>query len=311
MARPLNPHNQGYYTGGSSGGSACSVAQGLCPIALGMDGGGSIRLPASFCGMYGLKTSHGRVSERAGPAKHWNSVGVAGPIASNVDDLALGYRVMAQPDLGARASAPFPSSLVKDPVGVASQGGRKFLGVYHDWVDRSDPAVLDMFNQSVDYLVKSQGYEVVQITIPFVPEGQKAHALTILSEIRGSVSQADISKLTYANQLLLNVAGSHATAQDFLFAQRLRCLQMSHLQWLWEKYPGMLLVTPTTPCAGWKIKKPSDLTGYGVSDGDMSLRSMEYVFLANWTGNPAISCPMGYAEGDVPVGLMVYSSLIS
>ena len=85
---------------------------------------------------------------------------------------------------------------------------------------------------------------------------------------------------------------------------------MSHLQWLWDKYPGMLVVSPTTPCAGWKIKSPSDIKGYGVSDGDMSLRSMEYVYLANWTGCPAISCPMGYADGDVPVGFMVLPILL-
>ena len=308
---PLNPHNQGYYTGGSSGGSACSVAQGLCPIALGLDGGGSIRLPASFCGVYGLKPTHGRVSYRAGPQRNWNSVGVAGPIACSIDDLATAYRIMAQPDSESRASAPFPSTLVKNPVGVLPQGGKKYLGVFQDWVNRSDPNVLEMFNNAVDRLVKTQGYEVVQITIPFIPEGQKAHALTILSESRSSVSQSDISKLTYANQLLLNVAGSHATAQDFLFAQRLRCLQMSHLQWLWEEHPGMMVVTPTTPCAGWKIKKPSDVTGYGVSDGDMSLRSMEYVYLANWTGCPAISVPLGYAEGDVPVGFMVFPPLLA
>ena len=172
------------------------------------------------------------------------------------------------------------------------------------------PTVLEMFNKAVDYLVSNHGYEVVQITIPFIPEGQKAHALTILSESRSAVSTADISRLTYANQILLNVAGSHATAQDFLFAQRLKYLQMSHLQWLWEKHPGMLIVTPTTACAGWKIKSPSDITGYGVSDADMSLRSMEYVYLANWTGCPAISCPMAYSQDDVPVGFMVFPPLL-
>jgi Asp-tRNA(Asn)/Glu-tRNA(Gln) amidotransferase A subunit family amidase len=66
-------------------------------------------------------------------------------------------------------------------------------------------------------------------------------------------------------------------------------------------------LTPTTPCAGWKIAKPSDITsGYGVSDGDMSLKSMEYVYLGNFVGAPAISCPMGYTDdANVPVGLMV------
>ncbi len=308
---PLNPHNQGYYTGGSSGGSACSVAQGLCPIALGVDGGGSIRLPASFCGVYGLKPTHGRVSDRAGSEKDWNSLGVTGPIASSIDDLAIGYRIMAQPDPESRSSAAFPNTLLKNPIGVRARGGKKYLGVYQDWLNRSAPTVLEMFNKAVDYLVSNHGYEVVQITIPFIPEGQKAHALTILSESRSAVSTADISRLTYANQILLNVAGSHATAQDFLFAQRLKYLQMSHLQWLWEKHPGMLIVTPTTACAGWKIKSPSDITGYGVSDADMSLRSMEYVYLANWTGCPAISCPMAYSQDDVPVGFMVFPPLFT
>ena len=175
---PLNPHNQGYYTGGSSGGSACAVAQGICPIAFGVDGGGSIRLPAAFCGMYGLKPTHGRVSARAGP-EMWDSVGVFGPITSNLEDLALAYRIMAQPDSRSRASASFPNTLVKSPPGVLAQGEKRYLGVYQDWVNRSDPDVLDIFNHAIEHLVKSEGYEVVHITIPFIPEGQKAHALTI------------------------------------------------------------------------------------------------------------------------------------
>lgn len=306
---PLNPHNNGYYTGGSSGGSAFSVAAGIVPLALGVDGGGSIRLPSAFCGIYGLKTTHGRVSARVG--KDWNdSVVVHGPMACSIDDLALGYRIMAQPDPGARRSSMFPSSLTK--TSFSSTSGKKYIGIDRSLVNRSDKVVLDMFNAAVEGYVKHHGYEIIDIKIPYIPEGQKAHALTILSESRSQMTPAKVAKLSWHNQLLLNVAGGHATAQDFMFSQKLRNLLMCHLTWLWEQYPGMVILTPTTPCAGWKIGKPSDITsGYGVSDGDMSLRSMEYVFLANFSGNPAISCPMGYTGDNVPVGLMVSLSSLS
>lgn len=304
---PLNPHNNGYYTGGSSSGSAFVVASGVAPITLGVDGGGSIRLPSAFCGIYGLKPSHGRVSSRIDHEFN-DTVVVNGPMASSIDDLALAYRIMAQPDPVSNRSSRFPNPLLPSSQAARLSPGdqKKYLGIDRDWVNRSDPVVLDMFNAAIDHYVKTQGYTVVDINIPLLPEGQKAHALTILSEARSHFSPQQIKKLSWHNQLLLNVAGSHATAQDFLFSQRLRNLQMCHLAWLWEEYPGMLVLTPTTPCAGWKIGKPSDLTnGYGVSDGDMSLRSMEYVYLANFLGCPAISCPMGYTDDNVPVGLMV------
>ncbi|KIW40540.1 uncharacterized protein PV06_07726 [Exophiala oligosperma] len=303
---PLNPHNNGYYTGGSSSGSAFVVASGVAPITLGVDGGGSIRLPSAFCGIYGLKPSHGRVSSRIDHEFN-DTVVVNGPMASSIDDLALAYRIMAQPDPVSNRSSRFPNPLLPSSQAARLSPGdqKKYLGIDRDWVNRSDPVVLDMFNAAIDHYVKTQGYTVVDINIPLLPEGQKAHALTILSEARSHFSPQQIKKLSWHNQLLLNVAGSHATAQDFLFSQRLRNLQMCHLAWLWEEYPGMLVLTPTTPCAGWKIGKPSDLTnGYGVSDGDMSLRSMEYVYLANFLGCPAISCPMGYTDDNVPVGLM-------
>ncbi|KIW19269.1 hypothetical protein PV08_03563 [Exophiala spinifera] len=301
---PLNPHNNDYYTGGSSSGSAFVVASGIAPITLGVDGGGSIRLPSAFCGIYGLKTSHGRVSSRVDHEFN-ETVVVAGPMASSIDDLALAYRIMAQPDPLSNRGSKFPNPLLPSSQTSQLLTGKRYLGIDRAWVNRSDKAVLDMFSTAVDHYVKTQGYEVVEISIPLLPQGQKAHALTILSESRSRFSPQQIKKLSWHNQLLLNVAGSHATAQDFLFAQRLRNLQMCHLAWLWEEYPGMLVLSPTTPCAGWKIGKPSDLTnGYGVSDGDMSLRSMEYVYLANFVGCPAISFPMGYTDNNVPVGLM-------
>jgi Asp-tRNA(Asn)/Glu-tRNA(Gln) amidotransferase A subunit family amidase len=255
--------------------------------------------------VYGLKPSHGRVSGR--PTHTLGSVGVHGPIAASIDDLALAYRIMAQPDTLDQKSAMFPNPFVKADLSLEKPASKKYIGICQSWISRSKPAVLSLFEKALSYYRSSHHYEVVDITLPYLPQGQKAHALTILSEVRSSVTPTQIAKLTYANQLLLNVAGSHATCQDFLASQRLRELLMTHLASLWKKYPGMLVVTPTTPCAGWKVGDPGDVVkgGRGVSDGDMSLMSMEYVFVANWTGCPAISCPMGFAEGDVPVGIMV------
>lgn len=89
---PRNPHNVQYYTGGSSGGPAYVVAAGLVPFAVGSDGGGSIRIPAAFCGVYGLKPSHNRLEETG------STVTVSGPLAATMSDLEIAYRVMAVPD---------------------------------------------------------------------------------------------------------------------------------------------------------------------------------------------------------------------
>ena len=240
------------------------------------------------------------------PSHDLGSVGVYGPLAGSIEDLALAYRIMAQPDASDRKSATFPNALLESQRGSTSTGQKKYIGICRDWIDRSDPAVLKMFEEAVSFYSREHDYEVVDITLPFLPQNQKAHALTILSEVRSGLTTAQIKQLTYPNQLLLTVAGSHATCQDFLAAQKLRDLLMRHLAWLWAKYPGMLVVTPTTPCAGWKVGSPGDVKvgGWGVSDGDMSLKSMEFVYVANWTGCPAVSCPMGFADGEVPVGLM-------
>lgn len=297
---PRNPHNPGYYTGGSSGGSSYALASGIVPITLGFDGGGSNRIPACFCGVYGLKPTQGRISSRA-DVEEWNSVSVCGPLAASIDDLALAYRSMAQPDPDSRSSKVFPSTLVAPP----SPRGAKRLGIMREWVSRSDPDVIAAFDHAVAHLTKAHGYEIVDIDIPLLPEAQKAHAITIVNEVRATVTPSQVASLNYHNQLLLATMTGRATAQDFLAAQRLRALLMQHLAYLWDTYPGMLVLTPTTTIAGWKIGREADLSGAGAFDGDSSLRCMEYVYLANFTGAPAISVPMGYSEEDLPMGLMV------
>ncbi|KAK5678533.1 hypothetical protein LTS10_008977 [Elasticomyces elasticus] len=296
---PLNPHNDTYYCGGSSGGSAYAVGAGLVPVAMGNDGGGSIRIPSAYCGLYGLKPSHGRVSIR--PTSNLaRSNGVAGPLAANMVDLEISYRVMAQPDLQEPDSALFDT-----PSSVASTHGRKkVLGIFKEWFDRADPAVRQACMNVVDYLTSKLDYKIVDISIPLLHEGQTAHAMTILCEIPSGVSS--LKDLTPANQVLMSV-GSKTPGVDFLQAQKMRMLLMQHLAHLYEKHPGMIIVTPTTPNAGWNFDT-QDLK-YGCSNGNMSLRSMEYVWLANFTGCPAISVPAAYLEpekgtGRIPIGFM-------
>ncbi|KAI9787833.1 MAG: hypothetical protein M1816_007400 [Peltula sp. TS41687] len=296
---PLNPHNENYYTGGSSGGSAYAVSSGLIPIALGGDGGGSIRIPSSYCGIYGLKPSHGRVSIRP-KACATNSTTVYGPLASNMVDLEVAYRVMSRPDPDHPISSLFPT------LGPPDQPRPKLLGIYQAWFDRADGAVQSACQTTLDHLVSTHGYTIVPIRIPLIHEGQTAHTLTILSE--GVAACPDAAGLTADNKILLSV-GAKTPATDFLLAQKLRNLLMQHLAYLFAQHPGLVIVTPTTPNPGCHIAGGKSDLRHGVNDGNMAIRSMEFVWLANFAGLPAISVPVGYVrpvvgDGRIPVGLM-------
>lgn len=297
---PLNPHNEHYYTGGSSGGSGYAVSAGLVPIALGADGGGSIRIPASFCGVYGLKPSHGRISgaPTVGSAA---SCGVLGPLASCVNDMEIAYRIMSIPDPNDGASSQFLPAIPPNRPGENA----KVIGVFKPWFDSAEAPVLNHCNAALSHY-QTAGYTLIDISLPYLPEGQLAHAMTILGELGSGIP--DLTRIQPANKILFSVS-KHTTAIDFLLAQKLRQLLMQHLAFLFQRHPGLLIVSPTTPIAGWHISSGgADLTR-GVSDANMSLRNMEYVWLANFTGCPALSIPVGKTKpkqgnGDVPVGLM-------
>ncbi|EMC99159.1 hypothetical protein BAUCODRAFT_31474 [Baudoinia panamericana UAMH 10762] len=298
---PVNPHNETYYCGGSSGGSAYTVSAGLMPVTMGNDGGGSVRIPSAYCGLYGLKPSQGRISIR--PTMNLaRSNGTPGPLAANMVDLEIAYRVMAQPDALDR-----DSKLFSPPQSAARLSKRtKVLGVFNEWFARADAPVKDACQATIDYLTSKHGYTVVPITLPLLHDAQVAHGMTILTEIGAGVPTSSISQLTAPNKVLLS-CGTKTPSVDFLQAQKLRNLLMQHLAHLFDQHPGMIIVTPTTPNAGWHFS-PQDLR-YGCSDGNMQLRNMEYAYLANFVGCPAISVPVGYVapvkgtKGRIPIGL--------
>ncbi|KAL8923841.1 MAG: hypothetical protein Q9208_004402 [Pyrenodesmia sp. 3 TL-2023] len=303
---PVNPHNPNYYTGGSSGGSAYAVSAGLIPIAHGADGGGSIRIPASYCGLYGLKPTHGRISISPTLALASSNV-VHGPIASNMTDLELAYRLMATPDPSNPTSSLFaPPSPSPSP---SPNRRNRILAICRPWFSSASAPVLAACSSALSHYTSSLNYTTIDISLPHLHAGQLAHALTILAEISAGLPRPPPATLSASNKLLLGV-GACVPGTDLLLAQRLRSMLMQHLASLFQQHPGMLIVTPTTPNAGWRLE-PGDLK-YGVSDSNMSVESMRYVWLANFTGCPAITVPVGMVqvrqgEDKVPVGLMAMS----
>lgn len=306
---PTNPHNAQYYTGGSSSGTAYCVSAGLIPVGLGSDGGGSVRIPASMCGIFSLKPSHNRISCKPSQ-NHSNTCAVNGPIAADVESLTTLFEVLAQP----HPTSPFP------PMGrirlEQGPGHPRVIGIPEAWFARATPAMQELCRGLIKRMVARHNYTVVPVEIPFLSHGQIAHAMTVLTD--AATLLPETRGLTPGNRIMLAL-GRVTPATDYLLAQKLRRVLMEHLAWLWQQHPGMVLVTPTTSCAGWPILTAGELR-YGISDGDRTLRTMEYVWLANFCGNPSITVPAGFVvpegapdagqvasvdtPGKIPVGLM-------
>lgn len=249
------------------------------------------------------------MSFKPGP-NHSVTCAVNGPIAADITSLAAAFEVISQ---------PHPTSGFPHPTAFAIPDNpqrSKVIGIPDDWFAQADEGVQKLCMTMIDKLVSEHGYRKVSIRIPFLPEGQIAHALTILTD--GATLLPTTKNLTPANKILLAL-GRMTPSTDYLLAQKLRGLLMKHLAYLWKTYPGMVIVTPTTSCGGWKIKKVAELT-HGVSDGDKTIASMLYVWLANFCGLPAVTAPAGYlvpegqknagevadseTEGKVAIGLM-------
>jgi Asp-tRNA(Asn)/Glu-tRNA(Gln) amidotransferase A subunit family amidase len=298
---PLNPHNPSMYTGGAAGGAGYALATGLVPIAIGVDDGGSIRVPAGFCGAYSLKPTHGRVLEHHGTVLA-PSLAVYGPMASSIDDLHLSFKVMTG-SFSAEGSEPYIPNMLSS---VCTRPEKpKLLGICSPWVERADPSVRLAFKRTIEHYTRNCGYRVVEISLPQLPLGQTAHALTLLSEVRSFLTHEARRGLTPPSRLVLGVSAP-ASADDYIAAQRLRNMLMQHLSWLWHQHPQMVILTPVSPLEAWRVSNPSkDLGKRGVSDSDTGLRCMEYTWLANFTGVPAVTRPVTYAtETGIPISVM-------
>jgi len=161
---PKNPYSALHSCGGSSGGCGGCVAGGLFPVSIGADGGGSVRIPATFCGLYGLKTTYARVSAKGGATVD-PSLGSYGPLAATADDMALTYAIIAGPDTKDSTTLLQPPVSLKDYDQIFDLSDLT-IAVYPEWARHMvDPAILEKLDFFKNHL-QQLGARIVEIEIP-------------------------------------------------------------------------------------------------------------------------------------------------
>jgi len=303
-----NPYSPSHFTGGSSSGTAALVASGLCPVAIGCDGGGSIRIPAAFCGVYGLMPTFGRTREEHKGPKTTGTVGTTGPIAGCTEDLAIVYSLTANltAEQGSNQCPPLltlPAKLPDTGENFSMEGMR--LGVYKEWFEHAEPSIVKVCYQALDAL-QSMGAEVVHITIPELEAARVAHACIISSEMNHFYSGLMRGILLwYKFGLDIRVsqrASGKFTAADVMQSQQIRARTQVFFSRVFKTVD--IIVTPSTA-----ITAPAVRTGFGAHLGESNLpqlsQVMRFATPANLLGYPAISVPVGLDENRLPVGLQL------
>ncbi len=291
-----NPYNANHYTGGSSSGPAASVAAGLCPVAIGADGGGSIRIPSAFCGLVGLKSTYTRVSEFGAAPLTW-SMGHLGALAATARDAALAYAVLAGPDPKDHNTLNQPAPTLAgfnntDLTGVT-------LGVFTPWFEHASPAMVEKCKGMLAGL-RAMGAEICEIEIPELEAARVAHVVTIVSEMMAALQRyaAEHSR-EYGLDVRTTLAlAREFTSRDYIQAQRLRTRTIAHFSRALESVDA--IVTPATGCTAPPI--PRDALPGGESDITTLMEITRFASPANLTGLPAISFPAGYDSQGLPVG---------
>jgi Asp-tRNA(Asn)/Glu-tRNA(Gln) amidotransferase A subunit family amidase len=286
-----NPYNTGHYAGGSSSGSAVSVAAGLCPISLGADGGGSVRVPAALCGLFGIKPTHGLL-ESGGEMPVAPSLACPGPLCGTALDTIIAMDVLSRNSRGWK-------SLSLRGIGAIALGGLK-VGIYRDFFNHCDESVRKACQSSLGVL-EELGAVIVDVKIPEIEETRAAHLITIFSEFANGLA-CDVDKhLSVLNPetLLVLAPGFQFRAMDFLNAQKQRTRAVTFLKKIFKEVD--VIVTPTTGCVAPKID--DDALSHGKSMGGVSAKLARYAGISNLAGNPAISVPIGLSSEGLPVGL--------
>ncbi|MCX6625548.1 MAG: amidase family protein, partial [Acidobacteria bacterium] len=285
--------------GGSSGGSGSAVAAGLAFAALGSDTGGSIRVPASFCGTVGLKPTSGRVS-RYGVLPLDFTLDHIGPLASTVRDAALVLEAIAGHDPRDPTSSHRQVGPLRPPAPVSLQGLR--IGVpLNYFFDRAQSVVRDAVHRAAT-AAESLGACVEAITTPDMEGLTAVHRLILLPEASAVIQTFhDRRHELGADVRALYEQGRLVSAVDYLDAQRLRTLYRREFARLFETID--VLFAPATPCTAPFIG--CDTVEVNGVEEDVRLMTTACVRAINVLGYPALSLPCGLDAARMPIGLQM------
>jgi aspartyl-tRNA(Asn)/glutamyl-tRNA(Gln) amidotransferase subunit A len=300
-----NPWRLDHTPGGSSAGSGVAVAAGLGPLALGSDGGGSIRLPASFCGIYGFKPSMGRVplypgcrDERYPGVSSWESLEHLGPMSRTVADSALMLSVIAGPDDRDRHSLPEASFDWRDALRGGVQGLR--VAYSSDWGYATvDPRVRAIAGDAVSVFERDLGCVVEEAHPGWDDPLDAFFALVALeTDLRGLRALVE----RFGERMSARVrrlAERRWTAEEFTDAVLAR-KAVSNAMWRFMRRHDLLL-TPTVSLPPFPAAVPGQPAPPAVDPS----RLIAFTFPINLTGQPAASVPAGWTDDGLPVGLQI------
>jgi len=314
-----NPHNLDYVPGGSSGGSAAAVAGGMSVIALGSDTGGSIRTPASFCGVVGVKPTYGRVS-RYGLVAYASSLDQIGPFANSVRDCAQVLSIISGFDPYDSTSADVPVDPFQREIEQPLDNVR--IGIPKEYfVPGLDPEVKERFQGAIKTFEKL-GCKIDDISLPHTEYAVATYYLIATAEassnlarydgvrygIRegGESSLAEMYRKTrmkgfgkeVKRRILLGTYALSAGYYDayYLKALKVRTLILQDFQKAFEHVD--LILTPTSPTAAFRIgEKTSDPLSMYLSD--------IFTITCNLAGLPGISVPAGKNSQALPIGVQL------
>lgn len=313
----LNPHDHSRVAGGSSGGSAAAVAAGLAVFALGSDTGGSIRAPASWCGVVGLKPTYGRVS-RHGLIAMASSLDQIGPLTKNVEDAAIILNAIAGHDPMDSTSSPravpdFTAKLSQPITGMKIAVAKEFFaaGLNPDVAKTVERAIskLQMLGAHIDY-----------VSLPLTDYALAAYYIIVPAEISANLARFDGIRYGHSSKngktlletytesraeglgnevkrrIMLGTYTLSAGYYDayYLKAQKVRALVRQSFDKIFESYD--VIVGPTMPLVAPKLNELSTPLENYLAD--------VYTVQVNLAGLPAISVPCGNADG-LPVGLQI------